>query len=260
MTTKQKATRVQWNDEEWNLVCSELHNRYPIESSSSTLAGIKSDDVVAAMHKVLPQNRWRASVNMTAVRPRLLKQFSTLRRVFAKRDAEAAAAKASAEKEDNDRAKGALEPLAELLAERLFVHLRPMIDNYLQEQVRVISAQSDTWSALKTKAEALNIPKKDRVAEREYRMKVGIIGLLPIQANSLAADFPNMDFTFTKGDNSNEVREKMANMDAVFGLTAKMGHNVEQVLKKMPVWGQYRRVGGKGTSAVKNAVRIWSGA
>jgi hypothetical protein len=129
----------------------------------------------------------------------------------------------------------------------MFEHLKPMIDGYIQQAVsNLIPSQVAVQSALAHKAAT---PKK---------LRVGVIGLLPIQAESVKSEFPQFDFEFVENSSrSEEVRAKMANMDAVFGLTQKMSHAAENVLKKMPVWGQYRRVAGKGTSAMKHSIKSW---
>lgn len=239
-------TRVQWNDEEWNKVCTELHKRLPNETKSSTLTGIKSEDVFAAMRKALPENRWRVSMNMTQTRPHLLHHFKMLRKRLDQLDADTAAQAAREAEENDTKVKNALEPLAKLLAKQLFDHLRPMIDDYVASAVFSTANRNKQVDAV-------------QMTHRERRAKIGVIGLLPIQQEAIKANFPLFDFEFVeKGSNSDDIRGKMANATAVFGLTQKMAHNAEYVLKKMPVWEHYHRVGGKGTSAVKRSIEIWA--
>lgn len=241
-----QGTKTRWTAEEWDKVAFELHKRLPAETHSHTLAGIGKDDVFAAMKKVLPEARHRVSMNMTQTRPILLETFKRLRKRLTQLEHERVEAAKKEEADNDHKTKNALEPLAQLLAKQMFDHLQPMIDGYIRQAVsNMIPAQAAAPA--------------HKAAAAPRKIKVGVMGLLPIQAESVKAEFPEFQFEFVENTSrSEEVRGKMSHVDVVFGLTSKMSHNAENVLKKMPIWGQYRRVGGKGgTTAMKNAIKAW---
>lgn len=238
-------TRTHWKDDEWQLVCAELYKMKPFECRSSTMIGISASDMIAAMHKALPKARWRLSMNMTKTRPKLIEHMLIFLQIH---DAEIASEQAkikqqAAEKENNER--DILMPVAKLLADLMFEHLRPLLDNYLVGKVPMTNQPADA------------VLSHHRELDHVRKPKIGIIGLLPGQGEMLKSQFPQLDFKFVeKGTNSEEVRG-LYNMDSVFGLTQKMAHNAEYVLKKSPIWERYHRVSGKGPSALKRAISIW---
>lgn len=243
-------TRTHWKEAEWQMVCAELYKAKPIECRSTTLVGIVADDMKVAMHKALPKARWRLSMPMTKIRPKLLEQMGLYIQVHdaMERQREESERQAQETQSMKDIERSALAPFASLLAELMFEHLRPMIDNYL-------SGQSGNQPVDAVVTHHRTSTHHTQTATR--KVKVGVIGLLPIQEESLKAQFPQLDFKFVEsGQNSEQVRGLM-NSDAIFGLTQKMAHNAEYVLRKSPAWTKYRRVGGKGTTAVKRAISMW---
>jgi hypothetical protein len=241
------ATRIQWKPAEWLAVCEELYRVHPIACRSSTLTGIKETDVTIAMKKVLHQDRWRASINMTQSRPTLLSQL----KFIIGRDEQKARDMAEQERvlitEREGKLKNALSPLAEMLADQVFDYLKPMMDEYLN---RTLGASP--------KAPSDAVVSHHKTAQPHLRkIKVGVIGLLPIQGNDLQDQFPQFDFKFIEGGANSEAVRGIMNMDAIFGLTTKMDHKVENVLKKTPGWEKYHRVAGRGPSSVKRAIQGW---
>lgn len=241
------ATRVQWKPAEWLAVCEELYRLHPIACKSSTLTGIKESDVMIAMKKILHQDRWRASMNMTQSRPTLLAQL----KFIIGREEQIAREQAEQERivitEREGKLKNALSPIAEMLADQVFDYLKPMMDEYLN---RTLGAN--------TNAPADAVVSHHKTAHQHVRkIRVGVIGLLPIQGNDLAEQFPQFDFKFVEGGGNTEAVKGIVNSDAIFGLTTKMDHRVENVLKKTPGWEKYHRVAGRGPSSVKRAIQGW---
>ena len=240
-----EITRARWKDDEWQAVCAELYKVLPTECRSSTMIGIKASDMTAAMHKALPKTRWRLSMNMTKIRHQLLEQmpiFLQVHDIMAQREAQRIQDEEQAEK---DVERSALAPFAKLLAELMFEHLRPMIDAHLAGRPAINQPVDAVLS-------------HHRVAAPHRKPRIGIIGLLPIQADSMRAQFPLLEIrNVEKGNNGEEVRG-LTNMDAIFGLTQKMSHSAENVLRKYPAaWPKYHRVAGKGVTAMKRAVAMW---
>lgn len=239
-------TRTHWKDDEWQLVCAELYKVKPMECRSSTMIGISSSDMIAAMHKALPESRWRLSMNMTKTRPKLIEHMTIFLQVQRAIKVNEDQQRQEAEQQEQDIIKEALAPLAKMLAELLFEHLKPLLDGHLAH--RSLNSYS---------GEVVVSHHRESPTARQHKVKVGVIGLLPIQTESLKTQFPQLDFKFVeKGGNSDEVRG-LTNMDAIFGLTQKMNHNAEYVLKKTPAWDRYHRVAGKGTTAVKRSIISW---
>lgn len=243
-------SRVHWKDADWDAVALELYRSHPIVTmSSSTLTGISSYDVIAAMKKAIPENRWRASMNMTHVRPKLLERLELLKKKLQEIENEKAKEAQRLVDEENARRRASDDlngPVMNLnvqaLAHQLFKHLIPMIDSYIAEKT------------------GKPVP-MERIKEmpRERKPRIGVIGMLPIQANTLEKNFPQFDFSFVEnGANSQEIKSKLANTAVTFGMVGKMRHNAEHVLKGMgeEVWERFRRVDG-GPSAVKRSIEIW---
>lgn len=237
-------TRTHWNDAEWQLICAELYRVKPIECRSSTMVGIKSQDMFMAMENTLSKDRWRLSMNMSKTRPKLIEHMNVFIQVqdVLKAREEQMAVQDIRNNEDVERK--ALGPLAKFLAEQMFEYMKPMLDAYLGGKSP--NAPADAVQA------------SHRVAETNRKIRVGVIGLLPIQTESLKTQFPQFDMKFVEdGGRSEEIRG-LQNMDAIFGLTQKMSVHAEPILKRSPTtWDKYRRVGGKGASAVKRAINLW---
>lgn len=246
------SSKTYWKNEEWDAVCLELYRTHPIVTmSSSTLAGINSTDVIAAMKAVIPQERWRSSMNMTAVKPKLLERFKELRAHLQQMERENAekAQRIEVERRKNDEAQAKRDlyaPLLKDIAAELFVHLRPMMDAYIDARMRPNDSPRNVTIAA------------HREAVRERKPKVGIIGMLPIQANDIQGRYPQFDFVFVENaSRSADIKGKMTHADVIFGMTGKMGHAGETTLKAMPeAWANYRRVSG-GPSAVRRSLDMW---
>lgn len=230
---------IHWKDDEWMAICRELITMEPIKCQSTTMAGISLYDVQVAMRRALPDTRWRNTINITKTRPTLL-HFMKIVKDDADHEAEIARREAEAIKQAaDDDVRNALAPLAKLLAAEVFEHLKPMLDTYIRQQVPATRIPTDAAV----------------VHHRDHKIKIGVIGLLPIQESELKAEFPHIQFKFVeKGENSDGVRG-LVNSDAIFGLTQKMSHNAEYVLKRTSAWEKYHRVGGKGTTSVKRAIQ-----
>lgn len=239
------ATRIQWKDDEWMAVCEQLFQNHPIECRSSTLMGIKDYDVFAAMKKALPQNRWRVSMNMTQTRPILLANLKVIIKSHDRRSHDEAQKQQEISQKNDVRS--ALAPLAEMLAKEVFEHLKPMLDDYIQ----LAMGHPD-----KSPSDAV-VSHHRGPASTPRKTKVGVIGMLPIQGNELESAFPQFEFKFVEnGKHSDEVKA-VSNCDAIFGMTQKMSHNAEAVLKRTPGWDRYHRVAGRGATSVKRAIQGW---
>jgi hypothetical protein len=252
-------TRVKWTDEEWNLVCMELYKNNPNTAMySQSLVGISKDDFARAMHKLIPRPRWRASINMTVIRPNLLERFKLIKIHIAV--AEQAkldeSTRTAALVEEQLRAKSQSDifaPMIKLMAEQLFAQLRPMLDQYmLDRQESALKATNDNGAVVS------HHRKLEPVADRIRKPRVGIIGLIPSQQQEILKSYPGLDLSFVEdGNRTHEIKGKLSNMEVVFGLVAKMPHAAESTLRSMSVWANYQRISGKGRTSVIRALDHW---
>lgn len=242
--------RVQWKDDEWKQIGKELYRRNPISTKSKSLTGIKEADVLSVMKVVVAENRWRHNINMTQTRPKLLEVFADIHR---EQDLLDQIKTRDQERESEDKTKAdILTPLLDLFADQLFNRLRPLIDRYVEGRL----LQTERYIG------DTNIQLEDMCRTnqegRQTKLKIGVIGLLPIQAHDIEKQFPDFNFAFVEdGNQTTKLKGKMAGTDVIFGLTTKMGHCPEEVLKSMNMWDKYKRVGGKGRSSVARSIQIW---
>jgi hypothetical protein len=237
------ATRVQWKDDEWMAVCEQLFQNHPIECRSSTLMGIKDYDVFAAMKKALSPDRWRVSMNMTQTRPTLLANLKIIIKSYDRRSHDEA--QKQQELSQKNDVKSVLAPLAELMAKEVFEHLKPMLDEYIQ----LAMGHTD-----KSPSDAVVSHHRGTTPRKT---KVGVIGMLPIQGNELEMQFPQFEFKFVEDGKKTDEVKAISTCDAIFGMTQKMSHNAETVLKRTPGWERYHRVAGRGATSIKRAIQGW---
>lgn len=236
--------RVVWTDSDWDKVCSELLHQHPELNKPDMIARIKADDVVNAMHNALPPKDWRASMNMTHVRPKLKERFAALQKPQEKQEILTTLS-------DTRIQSHTLEPLLEAAARQIFEYLKPMLDDYISSSLGV---QRNIKVAPAPEA-AVAGHHREKLPKR---LRVGIIGLLPIQANDLIQTFPNISFTILDdASRIKEIKSKMSNMDCIFGLTSKMSRNAEDMIKSMRMLSKYRRADGRGTTGIKRSIQIW---
>lgn len=258
--------RVRWRVDEWVCIAQELLRIRPHERllHSTMLAGLHAADVREAQ-KVLSPARRRPIVFNPAMRAKLLQAFATLR-ISAEQPAapcvEVDIAPVIAPppepvlplKDIINPYEAVFAPLLTLLAERVADVLLPRLVALLQQPVApgeasVASPGAGLASAL-TSATGLLAP----AVNRPRRMKIGIAGVLPIQAQDIAAAFPQFEVIY-QTEGSHGIIEKMRGVDRMIGMVGKMGHQTENKLK--PFFKErYTRVSG-ATSMIKRQIELW---
>lgn len=227
--------RIRWKPAEWKLICKELLLHHPMAMHSKTLGTIKPRHVEEAMQKVLPKDRWRASMNMAQIRPILKEQLHEV-------DLEMQAAK-----------KPTPETLIKIgdieqIADKVFGLLKPMLEGYLKTRINGGTLQE-------AEVAAKTMLTKEVLKVRKFR--IGILGLIPIQQQEIIKSFPTVDFSFVESGNKNqEIRGKMHGQDLIIGVVGKLRHAAEDTLKSMNVYHLYQQVPG-ATSSVKRAINLW---
>lgn len=248
-------TRIAWKYHEWDLIVHELYRTHPNAMRSGSLIGIHSQDVETAMKLVLPQERWRLSFNMASIRPQLKERFEELRNKIEADEARQRRALNNIDQQETAKTKPAIqfsEELVDHLAKEIFINLQPMLDSY-------IDARLNGQPRQQAQSEAVVAHHRHRLNRTPRKLRVGVIGLIPIQQHELVKTFPELDMIFVEdGNKGSEIKTKLHNCDAIFGLTAKMAHSGEGVIRSMAtVCDKYHRVDGRGTSSVKRDIQLW---
>lgn len=180
---------------------------------------------------------------MAQVRPKIVDRFVLIRAKQSVKKHEELAAIPPVPNTDAE----ILEAFMSLLVNRLFDRMKPMLTEMLTNKsaIEVPTCSSDAV----TSRHRENRPK---------RLRAGVIGLLPIQAQEVIGTYPDIEFVFIEdGGRTSDIKAKLRNVDVVFGLTSKMPHSAETTIKSMPIWDKYVRVPGKGTTSVKRSIELW---
>ena len=271
-------TRVVLKKHEWDLLVSEIVKQNPHEPflQSSTLAGLTLRQLRDAQ-MIFPENRRRPFHSVSIVRPNILSAMARLRANLAAAPANgfddapvvAPAAPPGAPLPalaplDSVAASSnpyeALAPLFDMLAVRvaglLLPHLRAMMaspaDNVPPCAPGAVVAPSFATPGAFVASSARAAPGGVLAAPR--RTRIGVVGPLSVQAQNIAASFPQFEFTAVEKSVDNLV-EKLRGVDKIIGMTGFMTHNTDGILSKR--FGEkYTRVSG-GVSSVKRQIEIW---
>ena len=242
---------ARWTKDEWNSVCMELYRTQPVATmTSKDFKEIKTEHMISAMKSALPVNRWHLSMNMTHVRPKLQEVFKELREKLQKVEAEQAEAAKQREEAERMQAKhrsrvDLFAPLIDAITDRILESLIPSMESYIGARLGGSSPEE---------AEAVA---RERPSPQAKPLRVGVIGLIPIQANELKDTFPFLEFVFDEGSGGGkQVKAKMGNCDAVFGLVHKSSHGPEKWFNR-EIW---HPVGGRGLTSVKRSIQVWLAA
>lgn len=238
---------ARWTNEEWNKVCLELYRRNPvITMTSKTLLEVGQEQMYVAMRAALPEDRWHISMNVSKVRPKLLEVRDRLKAELQRVEQEQSSRQQEVQEQERQHAKArsrvdVFAPMIEVIAEKLFEHLKPMMESYIDARLAGTHEREATVIA------------KDVHKPQAKKLRVGVVGLLPIQEQEVASRFPFLDMTFYDKDKSMRgIKAWASNLDAVFGLVAKMSHN-----HGMEGWEHFHQVPGRGTSSVIHSIEIW---
>lgn len=241
-------TRARWNDKEWDSVCLQLYRTQPIAAMTNA-ALIKKGDFEVAMQTALPQSRWHRTMNMTHLRPKLQERFKALRSQLQQIEQEQKAVARQQEEAERIQAKArsrvdVFAPLVEVMAERLFARLEPMLERYVDARMKgVHPAEAHEI--------ALDVHREVKVA----KLRLGVVGLLPIQEQEVIksfAQYPFVELNFYDKDRGQKgFKSWSANLDHVFLLTSKVEHGYEQHLER------FTRVSGRGTTAMIRSIEVW---
>ncbi len=252
--------RIRWNNKEWLLVCKWLLEHYPIIcKSSSTLAGISVEELDLAQRSVLTSGSWRNLwiSNRKKTIGILLPHMDSYKKTIVDQDA--------LEKEKLEQQLLLNKHLVDLICSQLYDSFLPCLEKKMEQLVEkcvrktlvemIGSAQDKANLLIEQKAE---IDKLIKTQNRKPR--VGIIGTLPIQSESLANSFPNLDFIRIdkKLDNAKKqaVQKAVKGCDFVFGMLGKMSVNIhDDIIEKVVGQGFYKKVPGS-TSALKREIQF----
>jgi len=210
---------------------------------------IKGEDVFAAMKATLPEERWHRTMNMTHVRPRLQERLNSLRGQLQQLEQEQKDQLRVQEEEDKQQAKvrqraDVFSPLVGLMADKLFKHLEPMMERYIEVRLNGHS-----------KPDAVEAAQDVHRTVKQGKIRVGVVGLLGIQEQEVVKHFeflPFVNFTFYDKDKGKRgYRDWGQNLDHIFLLSAKVDHGYETILDN------FSRVQGRGTTAMIRTIEAW---
>jgi hypothetical protein len=132
----------------------------------------------------------------------------------------------------------------EVMAERLFKHLEPMMERYVEARLTGLG-----------KPESHEIALDVHRPVKMSKLRLGVVGLLPIQDQEVMkrfADYPFVDFTFYDKERGQKgFKAWSQNLDNIFILTAKVDHGYETQLEN------FTRVPGRGTTAMIRSIEVW---
>jgi hypothetical protein len=242
------VSRARWSDQEWNNVCLQLYRRQPL-ATMTNIGLLKKEDVITAMKEVLPEPRWHRTMNMTLLRPKLKERLHSLKEELQSIEQTQKAEQARVEELERAQIKtrqrvDVFSPLIDVMAERLYQRLMPMFDEYLSHRLNGAPP-----------TDALHAGIAVHKTEKVHKIKIGVVGLIPIQEQEVLKKFSEFPFLelhfFDKDRGTKGFRVWAHGLDTVFLLTSKINHGYESMLS------HYTRVPGRGTSSMIRSIEVW---
>lgn len=254
--------KIRWKGTEWQAVATELLRIRPHERllTSTTLCGLRTPDLLAAQ-RCLPLERQRTATLDAIARKRLLAIFAGMKTASDVNAADeaiitaAAPTPAAVPVTPPNPWEAACAPLFALFAEKLADALLPRLVDMLRQPVasQPPIAAADIGAAFSAAVISLGQTQQSTIA-RSRRIKIGIAGALPIQAQDIAAEFPDIDVLY-QTEGSHGILAKMQGVDRMIGMVSKMSHPTDAKLSNH-FKERYCRING-AKSMIARQIRIW---
>lgn len=259
---KTQRPHIYWTESEFLLLARELYRISPHEGylTSKTLAGLRPKDVQAA-ERVLPAHRRRNLATVFSLRKNLLIAFAKIKQeeddlndllaVDAKRkdfaDHPEKYGRAPKPASDNGVEPPNINPYEAIL--------KPLIDMVATEVMRRMVETYRPAAPRPAAAPMAPTQPHQEVFKEAGRVKIAIMGPLPIQANELAQEFPQLDILAMESSSSAKYAVSVfRSATKVIGMTNFMNHSMDGALKR--AFGEkYVRVTG-GVSAIKRQINL----
>lgn len=266
------AKRTVWTRAEWLKVVAHIHMNNPQlhlehDSALARVRCIKPAMLEAAQKIVIDHWRQRKSFQISTIVPALEQGLRDLHESIAadvqeeaQPEVETTAVEVTPAIEDIgpdtevDPYQQAFSPLIQLVANEVVKQLSPRL-NKLEEMLQaLLNAERITLAQHEEKERPATIVQPERRNMQTRKPRIGVVGVLPIQAEAIAKAFPNVAFTFIEKGPSG-VLEKVQSCDRTIGMTKFMAHSTDGVLRK-GLGSRYVRTAG-GPSEIKRMIEMW---
>lgn len=238
---------ARWTEADWLEICTQAYKDNPaINIDSKEFRDVKKEYLLAAMKKVIEPARWHDTINMTNSRPKIVEAMEHLK--WAIRGSKDKLHQRTASRAEEilqlqavQRKTEAIKPFIDSVAEGLFLSIQPMLEKYLESRLSGAAEGVAIKEAIKP------------VLATPRALRIGIIGLLPIQYQEIIKGFPNLDIEYAEGNaRKKDVIPQMKNCDMIFGLIGKMNHGAEHWLPRE----KFTIVTG-GTTSMRRNIEMW---
>ena len=254
---------VRWTDNEWFLVARYLYQNEIITLSDDIEAfdHVQTEHIRKAAKETLEVHRRRAdaNLNMPQVRVMLHKKVSEFKSQLAGCSLHHQPEPIPAVTSEVVTVGQAENTLMTMFASKIIEG----ISEPIVAQLKVFVAETMVkYGMVRSDVTVAEILQEKPIEKPVHRYKVGLVGLLPIQAESFKSQFREIDFTYADGDDKKrrQIVSMMENKDLVLSLTSKMNHGLDDALRdafvKQDRKDSYKRCHG-GPTEMARALRVW---
>lgn len=254
---------VRWDDNEWFLVARYLYQNEIITLSDDIEAyeQVRVEHIRKAASETLEIHRRRsdANLNMPQIRGMLLRKVVQFKSQLA-----------GASLHHNPEPIPTVTPEVVALGQAentLMTMFASKIIEGISEpivaQLKIFVAETMVkYGMVRSDVTVAEILEQKPIQPKVHRLKVGLVGLLPIQAESFKDQFRDIDFYQADGDDKKrkQIVAMMENKDLVLSLTSKMNHGLDDALRdafvKQDRKDSYKRCHG-GPTEMARALRMW---